>query len=436
MMSRVRPEQADACLHIAWLTPMPSDDGGATGVATDLLDGLCALGHRIDCFIAGEQSDVPPRLATHPNLTFVWAGSRWRWNRWYSRSGLSAFLSGLLARTWAFVRMRSEIVRRDRRDPYDLIYQFSNIETVGVPRRLLGRIPLVIHPETHIAGELRCFRHERHLARVCEPWHRRLLVEAMLIGRAVVQRRAIRSARLVLCISNVFRDHLVADYGVARERTRVIPNPVRLERFQAAARSTGDPPVILVLGRISVRKGVEHIVELSRVLAARGLNVKLRIVGAKTLWSDYRVLLGNLDRTTAEYAGPVASWQVPQELARSDVLVQASTYEPFGLTVAEALAAGVPVIATSEVGAAENVSPAVAHLVPVGAVEMLADAIERALGALREDAHALRALARSESERLFRAETVCEAISDALTQLVGRRPAGCEASCVDLRVAA
>jgi len=42
------------------------------------------------------------------------------------------------------------------------------------------------------------------------------------------------------------------------------------------------------------------------------------------------------------------------ELKRSDMLILASKSEPFGLTVAEALAAGVPVIATSEVGATEG----------------------------------------------------------------------------------
>ncbi len=63
-------------------------------------------------------------------------------------------------------------------------------------------------------------------------------------------------------------------------------------------------------------------------------------------------MLEDLPTENAEYVGPVSDTEIPGLLRESDVLLQASRYEPFGLTVGEALAAGVPVIATSEVGAA------------------------------------------------------------------------------------
>ena len=54
--------------------------------------------------------------------------------------------------------------RRHATDPYDVIYQFSTIESLAVPARLTRSVPLVIHPETHAAGELRALIAERRLA--------------------------------------------------------------------------------------------------------------------------------------------------------------------------------------------------------------------------------------------------------------------------------
>lgn len=422
-------------LRIAWLGPVPNEHGGVGGVASDLLDGLASLGHRIDCFMAGNESKLPDTLEENPNITFVWASTRWEWNRWYSRTHLGAFITDLIARAWAFVRMRGEILQHHGHEPYDLIYQFSNIETVGVPKRLVRKIPLVIHPETHIAGELRWFRAERHLARQCEPRHRRLLVGCVLIIRSMIQRRCIRAAELVICISSVFRNHIVTDYGVYRTRTRVIPNPVRLSRFDGVGQSLGEPPIILVLGRISVRKGIDQIVELSHVLAERGVDAMIRIVGSHSLQSDYRQLLVRLNPANARYVGPVAAEGIPDELARADVLVQASKYEPFGLTVGEALAAGVPVVATTEVGAIEGVSNAASAVVPVGDVERLADAVEDLLTRLRLDEASTRDAARFDAERLFAPRDICETISDELQEIVGAREVA-ECDCAPATVAA
>ena len=129
-------------LHIAWLgtaPPLDRETGGVPGVAAELLDGLAALGHRIDCFVPGAERTVLPRLAEIENLTFVWGTSDWRWNRWYSRTKITAFASGLFARAYASLRLRREVAARHAQDPYDVIYQFSNIETLSMPSEASAR---------------------------------------------------------------------------------------------------------------------------------------------------------------------------------------------------------------------------------------------------------------------------------------------------------
>jgi glycosyltransferase involved in cell wall biosynthesis len=407
-------------LRIAWLGPAPGEDGGVPGVATELLRGLTALGHRIDCFFPSSGQPVPERLAGNERLTFIWGTSEWRWDRWYSRTRIMAFASGMFARSVASVRLRREIVRGHRAEPYDVIYQFSSIESLAVPSRLTRTVPLVIHPETHAAGELRSLIAERRLSLRSQARYRFAAVASIMLMRSLVQRRRIRRARLLVCISAVFREHLVHDYGFRREHTVVVPNPVRLERFSAIDGQPHEPPRVLVLGRIAVRKGIEDVVALAHELLRRGEHVQIRVVGGPSLWSDYTPLLEELPAENSEYVGSVAPAEIATELACSDLLVQASSYEPFALTVAEALAAGRPVVATSEVGAIEQVDRSVAAEVAPGDIAAMATAVVETLERARRNPEQMSSTARAEAQRLFAPEVVCGQISLALERLVER----------------
>jgi glycosyltransferase involved in cell wall biosynthesis len=413
---------SDRSLHIAWLGAGPAarETGGVPGVATELLRGLALRGHRIDCHRPGSGHALPDRLDGVENVTFIWGTSDWRWSSWYNRTRIGAFVSGLLSRGFASVRLRRQVARRHREDPYDVVYQFSNIESLAVPASLAHSVPLVIHPETHIMGELRFMISERRLALRCQPAYTLLIAVAVMSVRSLVQRLSIRRARLLVCISGVFRDHLVRDYGFPLERTVVVPNPVQLGRFDEAdlTREIGAPPTILVLGRIAVRKGVEDVVAVARTLLERGIDVRILVIGRTSLFSDYTKLLEDLPPENSEFLGAIPPAEVPAMLARSDLLLQASKYEPFGLTVGEALAAGVPVVATTEVGAIEGVDGSVLSAVRPGDVGGMVAAIAAMLDRLRARPGELRTKARAEAERLFAPDLVCEQISAALERVV------------------
>ncbi len=407
-------------LRIAWLGGAPLESGGAPGVVTELLDGLARRGHQIDCFFPGAGRGLPERLAAHENLTFIWGTSDWRWNKWYSRTKITAFASGLLSRALGSIRLRREIVRRHESRPYDLIYQNQTIESLGVPAGLLRSIPLAIRPDSHMAGELRWQLRERRLAFRCQPPYIFFVVVAIMSFRALVQAYKIRRASLLICISSVFRDHIVHDYRFALEKTVVITNPVRLSRFANPPREVNSPPIVLVPIRVSVRKGLEDVVEVAKLLLARGVEARIRVIGGPSIWSDYTKLLDDLPADNSEYGGSVPPGQMPGELERCDMVLLASKYDPCPMSVLEALASGVPVVATDEVGSIEGVDRTVAAEVPTGDVEAMASAIAAMLERLKENPTELRALARSEAERRFATDVVCEQISDALEALVGR----------------
>ncbi len=387
-------------------------------MASDLLHGLAKLGHRVDCFFPAREHRLPAHITDVENLTPVWGTSTLRWDRWYNRTKFTSFVSSQIARGIASLRQRKQVARRHRQDPYDLIYQFANVENLAVPRHMRRTVPLVMHPETSSAGELRFLIKERSLSFRCQPAYVFALAAIVLSLRRRVQRRKIRGARLVVCISSVFRDHLIRDYDIARENTVVVPNSVRADRFEMTDRPLGEPPTVLVLGRIAARKGVDDVVAIARLLADRGSSIRFRVVGGTSLWSNYTKLLDDLPPENSEYVGRVGSGRVPVELSGSDVLLQASKYEPFALTVGEALAAGVPVVATTEVGAIEGVDPSVGAALEPGDVEGMAAAITAMIAGLAADPATMRSKARAEAERLFAPRTVCAQISVALERLV------------------
>jgi glycosyltransferase involved in cell wall biosynthesis len=399
--------------------------GGAPGVVRDLLGGLLLEGHQIDCFFPGAGHQLPPRLAAQENLTVTWGSSKLQGNRWYDKIAVGSFASGLFSRALSSLRLRREIARRHRERPYDLIYQNQWIESVGAPSSVLRSAPLVVRPDTESASELRCLLAERELSFRCQPRYIFFVVAAILFLRAQLQRVMIRRASLLVCISRVFRDHLVEDYDFPRGSTAVVPNPVRLERFTFdAAKPPGEPPIVLVPVRVSVRKGLEDVVAIARLLRERGVRVRLRVVGGASLWSDYTKLLEDLPSETAEYAGRVAHGEMPAEYAGSDMMLLASKFDPCPMAVLEGLACGVPIVATTEVGSTEGVDAAVAVRLAPGDVEGMATAIEQMLGRIREQPEQMRSLARAEAERLFAPEVICRQLSAALERLVSSGAGG------------
>jgi glycosyltransferase involved in cell wall biosynthesis len=412
-------EQTTPRARIAWLGSFPNSPVGAAGCAIDLLRGLAELGHEIDCFFPGAMQHPPAALGDFENVRFFFSGHAWVWGRWYSNTRMTAFLSSLMARAFGFVGLRRTLVLRHSRRPYDVLYQFSNVEPFGAPPSLLKEIPLVIHPETHAAGELRWLIKERKLARRFHP--PQIIATVWMVNgiRTLLQRRLIHRALLVVCVSKAFRGHIERDYRVLRSRTVVIPNPVRTDRFRPRPEDPSASPRVLVVGRLSVRKGLDTVLEVARELHRAGDSTVFYIIGGPSLWSDYTGLLDDAP-PNVEWLGQMTPPQIADALSTADALLQLSKYEPFGLTVAEALAAGVPVVATDEVGAAEGVEAAVARIVPSGDVDAAVRAVVAMVASSRAEPRRIAQVAQREADRLYRPDVVCRQISAALEDLVAR----------------
>ncbi|MCF7553840.1 glycosyltransferase family 4 protein [Pseudonocardia sp. WMMC193] len=186
-------------------------------------------------------------------------------------------------------------------------------------------------------------------------------------------------------IANSARSAEVVGRAIPRleRRTRVVYNGVPGPDHVTAPRESLDGPVRLVLiGRLSPRKGTDVAVQALAELVNRGRDVTLDLVGGAFTGYEWFVDQVRAAATDAGVADRVR-WRgelpdVWQALAEADVALVPSRVEPFGNAAVEALLAGRPVVAGDTQGLREIVRPGVnGELVTPGDAASLADAVER-----------------------------------------------------------
>jgi glycosyltransferase involved in cell wall biosynthesis len=373
----------------------------------------------VDLYLATHDTVAP--IQPMPGLRIIVNRSRWKWDRWYSKTRPRALFSGLAARTLASVLLSVRLLIEHRRRPYDAVFQLSQTELflIGRVRRLAP--PIIVHPCTHAAGELRWHRAEQAYALRCERRSVHLAMRALLELRSRLQPNELARADLVVGPSRRFVDLVHVDYGVPREKLRVLRHPVDLDRFTPNGALTGPKRTLLFISRISARKGVAEIIELSHRLADLSGSVRLLVIGSSTLWSDYRAHLADLNPALAEYLGGVPTEEIPALLRSAAMLLVPSRYEPGSIVTGEALACGVPVVLSDEVGPSEVVAGPHVRIHRAGDVDSLEAAVRSLLRALDDDEPALRAAARASAEQHFAASTIATQVIEMVASVAGAK---------------
>ena len=144
----------------------------------------------------------------------------------------------------------------------------------------------------------------------------------------------------------------------------------------APARGTADRPFVVgVLGNVSRRKGTDVFVAAAELVRRELPQVEFRIVGPCPDGPERRWAEGLVARALENGVRHGTTSDPFSELAEWDLLVLPSRSEPFGLVVIEAMAMGLPVVATSIDGPREIVTAETGLLVEVNDVRGLAGAI-------------------------------------------------------------
>ena len=192
-------------------------------------------------------------------------------------------------------------------------------------------------------------------------------------------------ARVVLANSRLSRDVVVRDLAALGRRTRVLYNGVPgPERWTPPRPALTGPVRLVLVGRVSPRKGTDVAVAALGHLRERGVDAELTLVGA--VFEGYEWFEREV-RDEAARRGLEAHvhWRgvlpvIWEELAAADVALVPSRVEPFGNAAVEALLACRPVVVGDTQGLREIVEPGVdGERAAAGDAVALADAVERVL---------------------------------------------------------
>lgn len=194
-------------------------------------------------------------------------------------------------------------------------------------------------------------------------------------------RAAIAGASSHSVVSPALRASLERTMGPLPRPSHLLPNvlPARFEDAPAERTPTGGGFIVLCVGSFLAVKGQEHLIRAFATFRHRHPEAQLRLAGEGPQRPVMQALARELEIDDAViFLGEITPDMVRDEMLRADVLALPSLFETFGVVVIEAMACGLPVLATRCGGPDEVVTPGAGWLVRPGDAGALAEGLVRA----------------------------------------------------------
>lgn len=325
-----------------------------------------------------------------------------------------AYFASALYPVCYWTRVGSEL----RRGRYDVAHVFNYSQALPILARTA--------PETKIVLHMQC--------------------EWLVQLSARMLRRRLRHADLVLGCSRWITNGIRARFPHVAERTYTVFNGMDAAALSGERDARRPASKLLYVGRLSPEKGLHVLIDAFNTLVTRRPDLELMLVGEEAtvppgmlirLAADPRVrqleafyggsykdaLLRRMSkqaRSRVRFTGPLPYEELHRYYREADVFVFPSLMEAFGMPLAEALAAGVPAVASRTGGIVDIVKDGeTGLLVDPGDAGALAEATNRVLDDVRLRA-ALSETGRTTAREMFDWETITEAMDGNLRSLVAQ----------------
>jgi glycosyltransferase involved in cell wall biosynthesis len=245
-----------------------------------------------------------------------------------------------------------------RKNDYDLAHAFFGFPTGWLCYRNSRRLPYIISLRgSDVPGQ-----------------HARLQLDYKILAPAF---RAIwkKASALVACSEGLKERSLLFMPSVSID---VIPNGVELDRFfPAETEEKSDVLRLLTVGRLSVTKRIEMLMETVEILYRTACKVRLTIVGGGKMEQQFRKIAAERDlRDVIKITGRIDSKKMPDVYRQNDIFISASMQEGMSNAMLEAMASGLPIVTTRCEGLAELIDGN-GLIIEQNSVEEIAKAIKR-----------------------------------------------------------
>lgn len=198
-------------------------------------------------------------------------------------------------------------------------------------------------------------------------------------------RKIVQDLKVRVAVSPSAQSFAAAALGVPTSTFEILPNGVDDHRFAGAQPIDElvdpDRPLLLFVGRLEKRKGLETLVKSFLRLRSAGHRLRLCVVGEGPERERCQSMVPPSLRTEVLFVGAVKHDELPRYHASADVFVSpALGGESFGIVLLEGMAAGLPVVASDIPGYRTVMADGVqGRMVQPGDSIALADALEALL---------------------------------------------------------
>lgn len=186
-------------------------------------------------------------------------------------------------------------------------------------------------------------------------------------------RKLVSSSAAVISVSDFLSEQLRGTLGPLASRIHTVLNGVDTQRFTPSARQKESIPVVLFVGRIQRAKGPDLLIRAAQKIVGKNRQFRLRIVGSEWFCatlplSKYEIELRKLAAPisqTVEFHPFVDRKEIVKEYGKADIFCAPSNWDdPCPLTIPEALACGLPTIASRRGGIPELGKEAILYFSP------------------------------------------------------------------------
>ena len=158
----------------------------------------------------------------------------------------------------------------------------------------------------------------------------------------------------------------------------VIPNGVELDRFFPAETAEKSEVLrLLTVGRLSVTKRIEMLIDTVEILHRTAIKLHLTIVGGGKMEQQFRNIVTERELNgVIEITGRMDSENMPEVYRRNDIFISASMQEGMSNAMLEAMSSGLPIVTTRCEGLAELIDGN-GLIVELDNIEEIAKAVKR-----------------------------------------------------------
>ena len=246
--------------------------------------------------------------------------------------------------------------------------------------KMAGR-PDVIH--VHVLTRMgviaylqKCLHHIPYL--ITEHWSRYLPGNQFSGGmRRWITRKVVRNASMVTTVSEILADAM-QHHGLWNPQYKLLPNVVDVNLFKPIPHHNEIPKIVHVSCFEDVSKNISGLLESLKILKDKGVAFQSVLIGEGMDLDAMKQRAEALDlNDRVRFTGLLQGQDLVNELATGDFFVLSSNYETGGIVLLEALACGMPVVATRVGALPEIVNESNGILVTAKDPNALAQAMEQ-----------------------------------------------------------